>query len=48
MAQKMKEKLSTFEIEHTLMSENQYMDALATLGSKIAFEGSNTKVEVSK
>ena len=48
MAQKMEEKLSTIEIEHTLMSENQYMDALATLGSKIAFEGSNTKVEVSK
>ena len=48
MAQKMEEKLSTFEIKHALRSENQYVDALAALGSKIAFEGSNTKVEVSK
>ena len=31
-----------------MRSENQYADALAALGSQIAFEGSNTKVEVSK
>ena len=48
MAQKMVEKISTFEIEHALRSENQYADALTVLGSQIAFEGSKTKVEVNK
>ena len=48
MAQKMEEKFSTFEIEHALRSENQYVDALDTLGSQIAFEGSKTRVEVNK
>ena len=48
MAQKMEERFLTFEIEHIQRSENQYADALATLGLQIAFEGSNTKVEVSK
>jgi len=44
MAQKMEEKFSTLKIEHALRSKNRYADALATL----AFEGSNTKVEVNK
>ena len=48
MAQKMEERFSTFEIEHTQRSENWYTDALATSGSQMAFEGNNTKVEVSK
>jgi len=44
----MEEKLSTFEIEQALRSKNRYADVLAVLGSQIAFEGSNTRVEVSK
>ena len=48
MAQKMKEKFSTFEIEHALRNENRFADALAALGSQIMFEGDNTRVEVSK
>ncbi|XP_075670211.1 uncharacterized protein LOC142639974 [Castanea sativa] len=46
MTQKMEEKFSTFEIKHTLRSENRYADALAALGLQIAFEGSNTRIEV--
>ena len=44
----MEEKFATFEIEHALRSENRYADALATLRSQIAFEGSSTRIEVSK
>ena len=33
MAQRMKEKFSTFEIEHTPRNENRFADALAVLGS---------------
>ena len=48
MAQKMEENFSTFEIEHAPRNENWYVDALATLGSQIIFEGDSTKIEVSK
>jgi len=48
MVQKMEERFSTFEIEHAQRSKNRYADTLAALGSQIAFEGSNTRVEVSK
>ena len=48
LAQRLEEKFCTFEIEHAQRSENQYVDALATLGSKIAFEGSCARVEVKK
>ena len=44
----MEEKFSTFEIEHAPRNENQFADALATLGSKIMFEGDSTRIEVSK
>ena len=44
----MEEKFLTFEIEHALRSENRYADALAALGSQIAFKGSSTRIEVSK
>ena len=44
----MEEKFSTFEIKHALRSENPYVDALAALGPQIVFEGSNTRIEVSK
>ena len=48
MAQKMEERFSIFEIEHAQRSENRYADALAMLGSQIAFEGSNIRVQVNK
>ena len=48
MTQKMKEKFSTFEIEHTLRNENRFVNALAALGSQIIFEGDSTGIEVSK
>ena len=48
MTQKMEEKFSTFEIEHTPRNENRFADALAALGSQIMFEGDSTKVEASK
>ncbi|XP_075636824.1 uncharacterized protein LOC142609075 [Castanea sativa] len=48
MAQKMEERFSTFEIEHTLRSENRFADALATLGSQIVFEGDSTRIEFNK
>ena len=48
MAQKMEEKFSTFEIEHAPRNENQFVDALAALGSQIIFEGNSTKIEVGK
>ena len=44
----MEEKFYTFEIKHAKRSENRYADVLAVLGSQIAFDGSNTTVEVKK
>ena len=44
----MEKKFSTFEIEHAPRNENQFADALATLGSQIVFEGNNIRVVVSK
>ena len=48
MAQKMEEKFSTFEIEHTPRNEIRFADVLAALGSRIIFEGDITRIEVSK
>ena len=48
MAQKMEEKFSTFEIEHTPRNENRFVDVLAALGSQIIFEGDSTRIEVNK
>ena len=48
MTQKMEEKFSTFEIEHTSRNENRFVNALAALGSQIIFEGDSTGIEVSK
>ncbi|XP_075645202.1 uncharacterized protein LOC142616203 [Castanea sativa] len=44
----MEERFSTFEIEHTPRSENQFVDVLVALGSQIVFEGDSAKIEVSK
>ena len=48
LAQKLEAKFSTFEIEHAQRNENRYADALATLGSQIAFEGEEMDVTVCK
>ncbi|XP_050248808.1 uncharacterized protein LOC126696044 [Quercus robur] len=48
MAQRMEEKFSTFEIEHSPRNKNQFANALAALGSQIIFEGDNIRIEVSK
>uniref|UniRef100_A0A2N9FRF5 Uncharacterized protein n=1 Tax=Fagus sylvatica TaxID=28930 RepID=A0A2N9FRF5_FAGSY len=48
LAQKLEAKFSTFEIEHAQRSENRYADALATLGSQIAFEGEEMDLTVCK
>ena len=48
ITQKMEEKFSTFEIEHTPRNKNQFADALAALGSQIIFEGGSTRIEVNK
>ena len=48
MAQKMKEKFSTFKIEHASRNENRFADALAALGSQIIFKGDSTRIEVGK
>jgi ribonuclease HI len=48
LAQKLKAKFSTFEIEHAQRNENRYADALATLGSQITFEGEKINVAICK
>ena len=48
LAQRMEEKFSTFKIENSQRSENWYTNALAALGSQIAFKGNSTKVEINK
>lgn len=35
-------------MEYTQRSENQFIDALATVGSQIPFEGESTSIRVSK
>ena len=47
-AQKLEAKFSTFEIEYAQRNENRYADALATLGSQIAFEGEEMDVTICK
>uniref|UniRef100_A0A2N9I1Y0 RNA-directed DNA polymerase n=1 Tax=Fagus sylvatica TaxID=28930 RepID=A0A2N9I1Y0_FAGSY len=41
-------KFSTFEVTHALRSENRYADALAALGSQVAFEGPTADVTINK
>uniref|UniRef100_A0A2N9EIX4 Integrase catalytic domain-containing protein n=1 Tax=Fagus sylvatica TaxID=28930 RepID=A0A2N9EIX4_FAGSY len=48
LAQRLEEKFSTFEIVHALRSENRYADALAALGSQVAFEGPMADVTINK
>uniref|UniRef100_A0A2N9FIH6 Integrase catalytic domain-containing protein n=1 Tax=Fagus sylvatica TaxID=28930 RepID=A0A2N9FIH6_FAGSY len=46
LAQKFEARFITFEIEHAQRNENRYADALATLGSQIAFEGEEMDVTI--
>jgi ribonuclease HI len=48
LAQRLEGKFSTFEIVHALRSENRYADALAALGSQVAFEGPTANVTINK
>uniref|UniRef100_A0A2N9INK7 Integrase catalytic domain-containing protein n=1 Tax=Fagus sylvatica TaxID=28930 RepID=A0A2N9INK7_FAGSY len=48
LTQKLEARFSTFEIEHAQRNENRYADALATLGSQIAFEGEEMNVTICK
>jgi ribonuclease HI len=48
LVQRLEGKFSTFEVTHALRSENRYADALAPLGSQVAFEGLTTDVTINK
>jgi ribonuclease HI len=48
LAQRLEGKFFTFEIVHALRSENRYADALAALGSQVAFEGPTADVTINK
>ena len=48
LAQKLEAKFSTFEIDHAQRNENRYTDALATLGSQMAFEGQEMDITICK
>ena len=48
MAQRLEDSFEEFNIEHSLRSDNHFADALATLGSKIRFEGATTYVTIVK
>jgi ribonuclease HI len=48
LAQKLEEKFATFEIEHAQRNKNRYADALATLGSQMAFEGQKIDITINK
>ncbi|XP_023910057.1 uncharacterized protein LOC112021723 [Quercus suber] len=48
MAQRLEDYFEEFNIEHSLRSYNHFVDALATLGSKVRFEGATTDVIIVK
>uniref|UniRef100_A0A2N9FH10 Integrase catalytic domain-containing protein n=1 Tax=Fagus sylvatica TaxID=28930 RepID=A0A2N9FH10_FAGSY len=48
LAQKLEEKFDTFKISHAMRCGNRYVDALATLGSQISFEGPKVDVTINK
>ncbi|XP_075665358.1 uncharacterized protein LOC142635023 [Castanea sativa] len=48
MAQRLEDSFEEFNIEHYLRSNNRFADALATLGSKVRFEGATTDVTIVK
>ena len=48
MAQRLEDSFEEFNIEHPLRSDIRFVNALATLGSKIRFEGATTDVTIVK
>ncbi len=48
LTQRLEEKFSTFEVTHALRSENRYADALAALGSQLAFKRPIVDVTINK
>ena len=44
----MEDSFEEFNIEHSLRSVNHFADTLATLGSKVRFEGATTDVTIVK
>ncbi|XP_075645407.1 uncharacterized protein LOC142616433 [Castanea sativa] len=48
MAQRLEDSFEEFNIEQSLRSDNRFADALATLGSKVKFEGAITDVTIVK
>ena len=48
MAQRLEDSFEEFNIEHSLRFDNCFIDALATLGSKVSFEGATTDVTIVK
>ena len=48
MAQRLEDSFEEFNIEHSLRFDNLFVDALATLGSKVRFEGATTDVTIVK
>ncbi|XP_075665543.1 uncharacterized protein LOC142635230 [Castanea sativa] len=48
MAQRLEDSFEEFNIEHSLRSDNRFVDTLATLGSKIRLEGATTDITIVK
>ena len=48
MAQMLEDSFKDFDIQHSQRSNNHFANALATLGAKINFEGTTTKVTIIK
>ena len=47
-AQRPEQEFQTFSIEYTQRSENRFADALATLGSQVPIEGTDTLIRIGK
>ena len=48
MAQMLEDSFENFDIQHSQRSDNRFSNALATLGARISFEGTTTKVTIIK
>ena len=48
MAQILEDSFEDFDIQHSQMSNNHFVDALATLGARISFKGTATEVIIIK
>ena len=48
MAQMLEDSFEDFDIQHSQRFDNRFVDALATLGARISFEGIATEVTIIK